>query len=263
MILVLIFRGFAPPPIRSPRLEREHHRRPAGDAEGTSGCPARALFALRSRVPPLEERSGRRSGREPAPGLHRGLQQHERIPAVRPTSATAKSRSSQSSSTTSGLPGRTRSSSIVPNSNPKTACRPTLNNWPPRKSKSSRPRTAPAIPAAPGTTSPIPTSCASAEHRRQARRRGRCVVSVSMLTDGWDANIVTEILGVRAFGTQLLCEQVDRATTWERFKNWPGTRNRNSLPATRTAECTNLPRPWTSCRASCRSFRTSPRFPFA
>ena len=29
-----------------------------------------------------------------------------------------------------------------------------------------------------------------------------------MLTEGWDANTVTHILGVRAFGTQLLCEQV-------------------------------------------------------
>jgi len=38
--------------------------------------------------------------------------------------------------------------------------------------------------------------------------RVRCVVSVSMLTEGWDANTVTHILGVRAFGTQLLCEQV-------------------------------------------------------
>ena len=36
----------------------------------------------------------------------------------------------------------------------------------------------------------------------------RCVVSVSMLTEGWDTNTVTHIVGVRAFGTQLLCEQV-------------------------------------------------------
>ena len=36
----------------------------------------------------------------------------------------------------------------------------------------------------------------------------RCVVSVSMLTEGWDSNTVTHVLGVRAFGTQLLCEQV-------------------------------------------------------
>lgn len=36
----------------------------------------------------------------------------------------------------------------------------------------------------------------------------RCVVSVSMLTEGWDANTVTHILGLRAFGTRLICEQV-------------------------------------------------------
>ncbi|MCA9096697.1 MAG: hypothetical protein KDA68_24630, partial [Planctomycetaceae bacterium] len=36
----------------------------------------------------------------------------------------------------------------------------------------------------------------------------RCVVSVSMLTEGWDANTVTHITGLRAFGSQLLCEQV-------------------------------------------------------
>jgi type III restriction enzyme len=36
----------------------------------------------------------------------------------------------------------------------------------------------------------------------------RCVVSVSMLTEGWDCSNTTHILGVRAFGTQLLCEQV-------------------------------------------------------
>jgi type III restriction enzyme len=36
----------------------------------------------------------------------------------------------------------------------------------------------------------------------------RCVVSVSMLTEGWDTNTVTHILGIRRFGSQLLCEQV-------------------------------------------------------
>jgi len=36
----------------------------------------------------------------------------------------------------------------------------------------------------------------------------RCVVSVAMLTEGWDATNVTHVLGVRAFGSQLLCEQV-------------------------------------------------------
>ena len=44
--------------------------------------------------------------------------------------------------------------------------------------------------------------------RDQLGAQVRCVVSVSMLTEGWDANNVTHILGVRAFGTQLLCEQV-------------------------------------------------------
>jgi type III restriction enzyme len=36
----------------------------------------------------------------------------------------------------------------------------------------------------------------------------KCVVSVSMLTEWWDANVAAHVLGVRAFGTQLLCEQV-------------------------------------------------------
>ncbi len=36
----------------------------------------------------------------------------------------------------------------------------------------------------------------------------RCVVSVNMLNEGWDANNVTHILGLRAFHSQLLCEQV-------------------------------------------------------
>jgi len=36
----------------------------------------------------------------------------------------------------------------------------------------------------------------------------RCVVSVGMLTEGWDAHNVTQILGLRAFDSQLLCEQV-------------------------------------------------------
>jgi type III restriction enzyme len=36
----------------------------------------------------------------------------------------------------------------------------------------------------------------------------KCVVSVSMLTEGWDVNACTHILGIRAFSSQLLCEQV-------------------------------------------------------
>src|SRR5258707_14445045 len=46
----------------------------------------------------------------------------------------------------------------------------------------------------------------------------RCVVSVSMLTEGWDANTVTHVLEVRAFGTQLLCEQeIGRALRRESY----------------------------------------------
>jgi type III restriction enzyme len=52
----------------------------------------------------------------------------------------------------------------------------------------------------------------------------KCVVSVSMLTEGWDANTVTHILGVRAFGTQLLCEQVvGRALRRMRYAVNPAT----------------------------------------
>jgi len=36
----------------------------------------------------------------------------------------------------------------------------------------------------------------------------RCVISVGMLNEGWDAQNVTQILGLRAFTSQLLCEQV-------------------------------------------------------
>jgi type III restriction enzyme len=36
----------------------------------------------------------------------------------------------------------------------------------------------------------------------------RCIVSVGMLTEGWDCNTVTHIIGLRPFVSQLLCEQV-------------------------------------------------------
>jgi type III restriction enzyme len=36
----------------------------------------------------------------------------------------------------------------------------------------------------------------------------RCIVSVGMLTEGWDCNTVTHIIGLRSFMSQLLCEQV-------------------------------------------------------
>ena len=36
----------------------------------------------------------------------------------------------------------------------------------------------------------------------------RCVISVAMLSEGWDAKTVTHVMGYRRFGSALLCEQV-------------------------------------------------------
>lgn len=53
----------------------------------------------------------------------------------------------------------------------------------------------------------------------------RCVVSVGMLTEGWDAQNVTQILGLRAFSSQLLCEQVVgrglRRLSYDDFDDFP------------------------------------------
>ena len=52
----------------------------------------------------------------------------------------------------------------------------------------------------------------------------RCVISVGMLTEGWDAKTVTHIFGFRAFTSQLLCEQVTgRALRRTSFEPDPGT----------------------------------------
>ena len=51
----------------------------------------------------------------------------------------------------------------------------------------------------------------------------RCVVSVQMLTEGWDTRTVTHVLGFRAFTTQLLCEQVTgRALRRSNYDNYDG-----------------------------------------
>ena len=52
------------------------------------------------------------------------------------------------------------------------------------------------------------TIVATVGRRGEPGEQVRCVVSVQMLTEGWDANNVTHIIGLRAFGSQLLCEQV-------------------------------------------------------
>ncbi|BCH32933.1 hypothetical protein MesoLjLc_48630 [Mesorhizobium sp. L-8-10] len=46
------------------------------------------------------------------------------------------------------------------------------------------------------------------DERTPPGRDIRCIVSVAMLAEGWDANTVTHIVGLRPFGSQLLCEQV-------------------------------------------------------
>jgi type III restriction enzyme len=60
----------------------------------------------------------------------------------------------------------------------------------------------------------------------------RCVVSVGMLTEGWDANTVTHITGLRAFNSQLLCEQIaGRALRRQRYKLTPhDTKTGEELP---------------------------------
>ena len=47
----------------------------------------------------------------------------------------------------------------------------------------------------------------------------RCIVSVGMLTEGWDCNTVTHVIGLRPFQSQLLCEQVVGRALRRRFYN--------------------------------------------
>ena len=44
--------------------------------------------------------------------------------------------------------------------------------------------------------------------RGTAGQKLQNVISVAMLSEGWDAKNVTHIMGLRAFTSQLLCEQV-------------------------------------------------------
>ena len=73
----------------------------------------------------------------------------------------------------------------------------------------------------------------------------RCVVSVSMLTEGWDTSTVTHILGYRPFSTQLLCEQVTgRALRRVDYDNWRNTRingKKRSLLHPEYAEVVGIP----------------------
>ena len=69
----------------------------------------------------------------------------------------------------------------------------------------------------------------------------RCVVSVSMLTEGWDANTVTHVCGVRAFTTQLLCEQVvGRALRRQSYYLSPYDKDGNPIPEDKVKQYKNI-----------------------
>lgn len=83
----------------------------------------------------------------------------------------------------------------------------------------------------------------------------KCVVSVSMLTEGWDANTVTHVLGVRAFGTQLLCEQVvGRGLRRTSYAADPET----GLFSTEYAEVYGVPFSFIPCSGSATKTDTKP-----
>ncbi len=88
----------------------------------------------------------------------------------------------------------------------------------------------------------------------------RCVVSVSMLTEGWDARTVTQILGYRAFSSQLLCEQVTgralRRTSYQSFREEPG---KTDLLSPEYAEVLGIPFEFMPARESRRGGDPPPR----
>ena len=52
------------------------------------------------------------------------------------------------------------------------------------------------------------TGVVTLDASRPPGREVRCIISVAMLSEGWDATTVTHVVGLRPFGSQLLCEQV-------------------------------------------------------
>ena len=78
--------------------------------------------------------------------------------------------------------------------------------------------------------------------RGQPGEQVRCVVSVSMLTEGWDVRTVTHVLGYRAFSTQLLCEQVTgRALRRSSYESWREEGNGRRLLEPEYAEVVGVP----------------------
>ena len=73
----------------------------------------------------------------------------------------------------------------------------------------------------------------------RAGQHVRCVISVGMLTEGWDCQRVTHILGYRKFGSQLLCEQtMGRALRRHDYENRIEARRRDNRQVTERFEAT-------------------------
>ena len=196
---------------------------PARDARGRAAQP---VPQLRAAVTPLRARA--RRARRAAAGAHRRLPEHGRLEARlrldrRPRGRARRRHDASScpatcrcSATSTTARGSTRQRTILVDS---------------AQLESGEPLTADFKKAAAHEIEAFKHEYRAAQprrRRRQAHRRGpaargdehrsarrassastiRCVVSVSMLTEGWDANTVTHILGIRPFRSQLLCEQV-------------------------------------------------------
>ena len=93
----------------------------------------------------------------------------------------------------------------------------------------------------------------------------RCVVSVGMLTEGWDCQRVTHILGYRKFGSQLLCEQtMGRSLRRRDYENLEEVRRRDTQDVERRypaeyATVFGVP----FARQSADGYRTPPKPPGA
>ena len=131
---------------------------------------------------------------------------------TRPTRATSNS-SATSTTTAIACPSRTRCSSTASRSSPATRSTPRFRELAGPEIEQFK-REKAAREGAGATAEAISDAELLREVMNTVGKAGRlgegirCVVSVSMLTEGWDTNTVTHIVGVRAFGTQLLCEQV-------------------------------------------------------
>lgn len=84
------------------------------------------------------------------------------------------------------------------------------------------------------------------------------VISVGMLSEGWDAKTVPHIMGLRAFTSQLLCEQVvGRGLRRTLYEFDP-----NTLITLRPSMSTSLVSPLPSCRMKAAwILRRRPRLP--